>query len=181
MTGFGVFVGAGGGLVEVGGTEVLVAPAVGGTGVRVFVGGAEVFVGAAVGGPGVAVRVAVGAAGLAVPGKAVVGVGPGEVALAAIAVVGDGPTSVRRMSSVLPEVGDGPGVGDRVREGVAVGGKGLSPGARVRVGAGGDVGKNNPNGRGVGVPAGPPPSTIASTAGSFTEVPLAASVWTTAT
>jgi len=165
LTGFEVCVGAGGGLVEVGGTEVLVAPAVGGTGVRV-----------AVGGPGVAVRVAVGNAGLAVPGKAVVGVGPGEVALAAIAVVGDGPTSVRRMTSVLPKVGDGPKVGVRVGEGAAVGGKGLSPGAGVRVAAEGDVGKTRPNPSEVGVPAEFPSKTIASTSGSFTGVPLAVSV-----
>jgi len=161
--------------VAIAGTGVFV-----GGGGFVLVGGAEVVVGAAVGGPGVAVRVAVGAAGLAVPGRAVVGVGPGEVALPVTAVVADGSTG-RRMTSVLPKVADGPKVAVRVGEGVAVGGKGLSPGARVRVGAGGDVGKNNPKGRGVGVPAGPPRSTIASTAGSFTDVPLAAKVWTTAT
>jgi len=140
----------------------------------VLVGGTGVLVGTAVG-----AIVALGAAGLAVP-EALVGVAPGEVALPVTPAVAEGSTG-RRMTSVLPEVGDGPGVGDRVAEGIAVGGKGLSPGARVRVGAGGDVGKNNPKGRGVGVPAGLPPSTIASTPISSTGVPLAVSVWTTAT
>ena len=140
----------------------------------VLVGGIGVLVGTAVG-----AIVALGAAGLAVP-EALVGAGPGEVALAVTAVVAEGSTG-RRMTSVLPEVGEGPEVAVRVGEGVAVGGKGLSPGARVRVGAGGDVGKNNPKGRGVGVSAGPAPSAIASMPSSSTGVPLAVRVWTTAT
>ena len=141
----------------------------GGAGVLVAAGGAGVFVGAGggvceAGGPGVWV-----AGGLA-----------SWVALAAWVDVADGPTSVREMTSVLPDVGDGPKVGVRVGEGAAVGGKGLSPGAGVRVAAGGDVGKTRPNPSEVGVPAGSPPNAIASTAGSFTDVPLAVSVWTTA-
>ena len=159
--------------------------ALGFTGLGVLVGsGALVFVGGGglvlVGGTGVLVGAEVGAEVALGPDvwvTAPVGVGAGWEAVAA---VGDDPTSVCRMTSVLPEVGEGPEVAVRVGEGVAVGGKGLSPGARVRVAAGGDVGKTRPNPSEVGVPAESPPNTIAATAGSFTDVPLAAKVWTTA-
>jgi hypothetical protein len=141
----------------------------------VLVGGAGVLVRTAV-----ATVVALGPGGLAVRVRAAVAVGAGRVALEGAVFVADGSTG-RRMTSVLPKVGDGPGVGDRVGEGVAVGGKGLSPGASVRVAAGGNVGKTRPNPSEVGVPAESPSNTIASTSGSFTDVPLAVSVWTTAT
>jgi hypothetical protein len=168
---------AGGGLVLVGGRGVLVAG--GGAGVLVAAGG-----GVAVDCGGL-VELGGAAVGVLAP---VVAVGGDVVAVASTEEVGAPPTSVRRIGDgplsvdVAGAVGVGPHVFERLGVGVrvAVGGNGLSPGAEVRAAVGSEVGNRRLTPSGVGAPV-PSPWASASNPGASTGVPLAESVWSTAT